>query len=76
MHSGHDHFAVFFHCRTGLVPTFRALYPDEFTFHGRRAIVLPVGSSLPAYALRHCLTLALTYHLHPEHRQRRLIPSG
>ncbi len=72
----HDHFAVFFHCRTDLVPTFRALYPGEFAFHGQRAIVFQVGSSLPADALRHCLSLALTYHLQPERRQCRLIPSG
>ena len=72
----HDRYAVLFHCRTDLVPTFRALYPEEFAFHGRRAIVFPVGSSLPADALRHCLSLALTYHLRPQRERRRLNPSG
>lgn len=78
----YDHDAAFFHCRTDLVKTFRVLYPEEFAFHGRRAIVLPVGAGLPADALRHCLSPALTYHLQPgrhlqpERGQRRLAPSG
>lgn len=56
-------FAMFFHCQTDLVPTFRELYPDTFTFEGNRALVLNVKDTLPETALRHCITLALTYHL-------------
>lgn len=55
--------AMFFHCQTDLVPTFRELYPDTFAFEGNRAVVLNVKDPWPETALRHCITLALTYHL-------------
>lgn len=66
-----DHYAVFFHCRTGLVSTFRTLYPEAFIFHGERAIILSVGSSLPENPLKHCISLALTYHLTSQRSPRR-----
>jgi len=54
--------AVFFHCQTGLVETFRELYP-ELSYSGNRAILLDADKKLPEAALRHCVALALTYHL-------------
>jgi hypothetical protein len=54
--------AVYFHCQTNLVETFRELYP-ELSFGGNRSILLNAGDKLPAAALRHCVALALTYHL-------------
>jgi hypothetical protein len=54
--------AVFFHCQTMLVSTFRDLYADELTFEGNRAIVLSDAGKLPRDALRHCIAMALTYH--------------
>ena len=54
--------AVFFHCQTGLVETFRELYP-ELSYSGNRAILLDAGAKLPEAELRHCVALALTYHL-------------
>ena len=54
--------AVYFHCRTSLVGTFRALYPDELTFEGNRAIIFDGTDELPEPALRNCIALALTYH--------------
>jgi Domain of unknown function (DU1801) len=53
--------AVFFHCQTNLVETFRELYP-ELRFSGNRAILLDTKARLPEAALRHCVALALTYH--------------
>jgi Domain of unknown function (DU1801) len=53
--------AVFFHCQTNLVETFRELYP-ELGYSGNRAILLDAGAKLPEAALRHCVALALTYH--------------
>jgi Domain of unknown function (DU1801) len=55
-------YAVYFHCQTNLVETFRELYP-ELRFSGNRAILLDASETLPAPALRHCVALALTYHL-------------
>jgi Domain of unknown function (DU1801) len=54
--------AVYFHCQTNLVETFRELYP-ELSFGGNRSILLSAGDKLPEAALRHCVALALTYHL-------------
>ena len=55
-------YAVYFHCQTDLVETFRELYP-ELRYSGNRAILLEAGEKLPEKALRHCIALALTYHL-------------
>jgi hypothetical protein len=55
-------YAVYFHCQTDLVETFRELYP-ELRYGGNRAILLDAGEKLPEAALRHCVALALTYHL-------------
>ncbi|MCA0319830.1 MAG: DUF1801 domain-containing protein [Proteobacteria bacterium] len=55
-------YAVYFHCQTNLVETFRGLYPDVFHFEGNRALHLNAADPLPAEELRHCLALALTYH--------------
>ncbi|MBN8988004.1 MAG: DUF1801 domain-containing protein [Rhizobiales bacterium] len=55
-------YAVYFHCQTNLVETFRGLYP-ELRYGGNRCILLDAGDKLPEAALRHCVALALTYHL-------------
>jgi len=56
-------YAVYFHCQTNLVETFRELYPDEFSYGGNRCIILNAAEEVPEPALRHCVALALTYHL-------------
>jgi hypothetical protein len=57
-----DQVAVYFHCQTNLVETFREIYP-ELSYSGNRAILLDAGKKLPEVELRHCVALALTYHL-------------
>jgi hypothetical protein len=61
--------AVYFHCQTNLVETFRELYP-ELSFGGNRSILLNAGDKLPEAALRHCVALALTYHLNNRKTRR------
>ena len=56
-------YAVYFHCQTDLVETFRELYPKEFSYGGNRSILLNAKGEVPEAALRHCVALALTYHL-------------
>jgi hypothetical protein len=58
-----DQYAVYFHCQTDLVATFRELYPNEFSYGGNRSILFNARDKIPKPALRHCLALALTYHL-------------
>jgi hypothetical protein len=55
-------YAVYFHCQSGLLGQFRELYPDTFTYQGKRAIVFEPGDRVPLRPLRHCLALALTHH--------------
>jgi hypothetical protein len=61
--SAANQYAVYFHCQTNLVETFRELYPSEFSFGGNRCIILNADDDAPEAALRHCVALALTYHL-------------
>jgi Domain of unknown function (DU1801) len=60
--SAANQYAVYFHCQTNLVEMFRELYP-ELTYGGNRSILLDTSKALPKQALRHCVALALTYHL-------------
>lgn len=53
--------ALFVSCQTDLIETFKAIYPESFSYSGKRAIVLDEGRPLPEEALRHCIALALTY---------------
>ncbi len=59
-----DNYYLYFNCQTKLVDTFRELYTDVLVFQGNRAIVLNINETTPpsaTLALKHCLTLALTY---------------
>ena len=56
-------YAMYFHCQTTLVTTFRELYGDQMAFQGDRAIVFAPGHKVPRATLSHCIALALTYHL-------------
>jgi Domain of unknown function (DU1801) len=56
-------YAMYFHCQTNLVDTFRDLFPDGFAFEGNRALIFQEDAVVPIEALRHCVEMALTYHL-------------
>lgn len=56
-------YAVYVHCQSNLIERCRQLYGDILTFEGNRAIVFDVESELPTEAVKHCLSMALTYHL-------------
>lgn len=57
-----DQIALYVHCQTNLIDSFRQLYPTQLTFEGNRAILLNIEDDLPQEALRHCIASALTYH--------------
>src|SRR6202035_2552509 len=61
--SAANQYAIYFHCQTNLVETFRELYPAELSYGGNRSIILNADDEVPKPALRHCVALALTYHL-------------
>jgi hypothetical protein len=58
-----DSYAIYFHCQTNLVETFRERYPDKWKYGGNRSILLNLDDDVDEAALRHCIALALTYHL-------------
>ena len=56
------HYALYVHCQTSLIETFRCHYPEQFGYDGNRALIFAVGSEPSAEPLAHCIALALTYH--------------
>lgn len=56
-------FALYTHCRTTLVPDFRSLFPDDFTYEGNRAVLFQDGEAPDRDKLRLLIRSALTYHL-------------
>ena len=57
-----DQFAIYFKCTSSLVPTFRTIYKDKFKYEGNRAIVFKLNDKVPEIELKHCISMALTYH--------------
>lgn len=57
-----DQYAMYFKCTSKLVPTFKKLYQDTFTFEGDRAIIFELDDEIPEKELKHCIKLALNYH--------------
>lgn len=60
--SNPSQYAMYFHCNTKLVDTFKELYSDVFKFEGNRAIVFHESDVIPAEEIKHCIALSLTYH--------------
>jgi hypothetical protein len=63
-----EQYALYFHCKTILIDTFKELYGGTFRFEGNRAIVFVKDDKVPANELKHCIFLSLTYH------QRKSLP--
>ncbi len=57
-----EQYAMYFHCKTKLIDTFKELYKDVFKFEGNRAIVFNEGDEIPINELKHCISISLTYH--------------
>jgi len=53
--------ALFFHCRTTLVETFRTQYSHLFDFEGNRALVLRLPVEETIVQISHCIRQALRY---------------
>jgi hypothetical protein len=56
-------YALYVHCQTSLVDTFRSIYGDVLTFGGNRSILFDAKNTIPEAPLQHCIRLALTYKL-------------
>lgn len=56
------HYALYVHCQTSLIETYRRHYPGEFSYDGNRALIFTTEREPPAEPLAHCIAFALTYH--------------
>ncbi len=56
-------YALHVHCQSRLAAEFRELYGDELEIEGDRAVIFDAATPLPEAAVRHCIALALTYHV-------------
>ena len=61
--SNDEQYAMYFHCQTTLVDTYKEMYRNLFEFGGNRSILFNVKNKVPVEELRYCIALALTYHL-------------
>jgi len=60
--SAPQQYAMYFHCKTKLVDTFKELYPETFRFEGNRAIIFYENDAIPVTEIKHCISLSLSYH--------------
>lgn len=56
-------YAIYFHCQTTLVDTFKEMFQGVFNYEGNRSIILSIDDKIPVKELSYCISLALTYHL-------------
>jgi hypothetical protein len=57
-----EQYAMYFICTTGLVESFRTLFPTDFKYEGNRAMIFAAGDAVPTDALAFCIAASLTYH--------------
>lgn len=58
-----EQYALYFKCTSKLIPIIKQLYGDTFTYENTRAIVFNLDDNVPRQKLKHCISLALRYHL-------------
>ncbi len=63
-------YAMYVHCQTNLVDTFRTRFP-ELSYEGNRAVVFDLDAPLAEEAAAGCISMALTYHLDKRAARRR-----
>ncbi len=64
---GEHKVAIFFHCQTTLVDSFRGIFP-HLVYSGNRAIVLDPHEPIPEFELRACIEMSLLYKLKKRRR--------
>ncbi len=57
-----EQYALYFKCTSKLVPTFRRLFKDVFSFERQRAILFRINEEIPENELKCCVRAALRYH--------------
>ena len=57
-----NQYAMYFQCTSQLVPSFKAVFGDLFSYEGNRAIVFQLDEEVPEGPLKSCMKAGLTYH--------------
>ncbi len=57
-----NQYAMYFKCTSKLVPTFKIVYGNLFTYEKNRAILFDLNDEIPEKELKACIALALNYH--------------
>jgi hypothetical protein len=57
-----DQYALYFKCTSRLVPTFKTVFGDLFTYEGNRAILFRLDDHLPEDEVKACIKATLMYH--------------
>ena len=57
-----NEYALYFNCKTKLADTFKELYQNKLNIEGNRAIIFNEKEEIPIKEIKHCISLALTYH--------------
>jgi len=57
-----ERYAIYFHCQTNLIATFKKKYRGKFHFEGNRAILFNRAEKIHSKELVECISMALTYH--------------
>jgi len=57
-----NQYALYFHCKTKLVDTFKEIYRYKLNIEGNRAIIFNEKDEIPIKEIKHCILLSLTYH--------------
>ncbi|MEM6348034.1 MAG: DUF1801 domain-containing protein [Bacteroidota bacterium] len=57
-----EQYAMYFQCTSKLVPSFREVFGEQFSFEGNRAIVFQMEEQIPEDELSACIASALRYH--------------
>lgn len=56
-------FALYAHCHTTLIQTFAAMFGDDFSYEGNRAVLFQTSADIQPEKLSLLIVHALTYHL-------------
>ncbi|MEM9529096.1 MAG: DUF1801 domain-containing protein [Bacteroidota bacterium] len=57
-----EQYCLYFKCTSKLVPTFREVYGDLFTYENNRALIFAQDADLPVEELKECIRMGLEYH--------------
>jgi hypothetical protein len=57
-----NQFAMYFKCTSKLIPTFKEVFGDTFSYEKNRAIIFNLNENIPEKELKKCIDSALNYH--------------